>query len=301
MPNHILITGASGLVGSRLTELLFSQGHKVFHLSRSAKAGRVPVLVWDVNKKYIDPKAFEGIDTIIHLAGAGVADKRWTETHKKDILESRTHSTRLLFEKLKEGNHTIKNFISASAIGLYGFTLTDNLFTESSPSGSDFLAQVVKDWEAEVDKISSLGIRVVKIRIGIVLSKTGGALEQMARPVKFGVGSPLASGKQYMSWIHIDDLCGLFIKAMEDLKMSGDYNAVAPYPVTNEEMVKTIGKILHRPLWAPHVPAFVLQMVVGEMAQVVINGSNVSSRKAEEAGYKFKFKKLEDALGDLLK
>jgi uncharacterized protein len=301
MPNHILITGASGLVGSRLTELLLVQGHKVFQLSRSAKPGKVPVFVWDVDKKYIDPKAFEGVDTIIHLAGAGVADKRWTEKHKKDILQSRTKSSELLFEKLNEGNHSVKNFISASAIGLYGFTMSDVLFTEDSKAGGDFLAQVVKAWEAEVDKISSLGIRVVKIRIGIVLSKDGGAFEQMARPVKLGVGSPLASGKQYMSWIHIDDLCGLFIKAMTDNKMTGAYNGVAPNAVTNKDMTHAIAKSLNKTLWAPNVPSFILRIILGEMAEAVINGSNISSQKAEEAGYEFKFKTLESALNDLVK
>jgi uncharacterized protein len=301
MPNHILITGASGLVGSRLTQMLSAQGHSVSHLSRSAKTGKIPTYVWDVAKKYIDPKAFNDIDTIIHLAGAGVADKRWSGKHKKDILESRTHSSQLLYEKLREGNHDVKSFVSASAIGLYGFTLSNKLFTESSPAGNDFLAGVVKAWEDEVDQISKLNIRVVKIRIGIVLSEKGGALEQMARPIKLGVGSPLGSGKQYMSWIHIDDLCGLFIKAMDDSKMNGAYNGVTSNPVTNEEMVRTIGKVLHRPILTPNVPAYVLRMVVGEMAQIVVNGSNISSRKAEEAGYEFKFKKLEGALIDLLK
>jgi uncharacterized protein (TIGR01777 family) len=298
MPKHILITGASGLVGSRLTQMLLAEGYSVSHLSRSSKPGKIPSFVWDVEKKYIDPEAFKGVDTIIHLAGAGVADKRWNEKHKKDILESRTHSSRLLFEKLNKGNHNVKNFISASAIGLYGFSLSDKLFTESSPAANDFLATVVKAWEDEVDPISTLNIRVVKIRIGIVLSKKGGALQQMAKPVKLGVGSPLASGKQYMSWIHIDDLCGLFIKAVEHSKMTGAYNGVAPVPITNEEMTKAIAKVLNRPLFTPNVPAFVLRIVVGEMAQIVINGSNISSGKAQDAGYDFKFKNIGSALND---
>jgi uncharacterized protein (TIGR01777 family) len=301
MPKQILITGASGLVGSRLTQLLLAQGHSVSHLSRSSKQGKIPTYVWDVEKKYIDPNAFKETDTIIHLAGAGVADKRWSAQHKKDILESRTNSSRLLFEKLKDGNHSVKNFISASAIGLYGFTLSDKIFTETSPPANDFLATVVKAWEEEVDQIGQLNIRVVKIRIGIVLSEKGGALEQMARPVKLGIGSPLASGKQYMSWIHIDDLCGLFIKTVEDSKMIGAYNGVAPHPVTNEEMTKSIAKTLNRPLFAPNVPSFVLRIMVGELAEIIVNGSNISSRKAEEAGFNFKFKTLESALNGLLK
>ncbi len=299
--SNILITGATGLVGKKLTELLLSRNHRVAHLVRSPKQGTVPSFKWDIERKYIDPKALEGIDTIIHLAGAGVADKRWSEAWKKEILESRTRSSRLLYETLKNTKNEVKNFISASAIGLYGFTLSDKLFTEQSVSGNDFLAEVVRSWELEVDQIEQLNIRVVKIRIGIVLAKEGGALEQMAKPVKLFVGSPLASGKQYMSWIHIDDLCGIFIKAAEDQHMHGAYNGVAPHPVTNAALTKEIAKALHKPMWAPNVPGPVLKLVVGEMANIVINGSNVSSRKVEEAGYEFKFKSLNKTLSDLFK
>ncbi len=301
MSRQILITGASGLVGSRLTKLLIQQGHHVSHLSRSKKEGTIPAVIWDVERSYIDPAALEGVDTIIHLAGAGVAEKRWNDKNKKEILESRTHSSRLLFEKLKENKHQVKNFISASAIGIYGFTLGDFLFTEESNYGNDFLAQVVKQWESEVDMINQLGIRVVKIRIGVVLSEKGGALAQMAVPVKLYVGSPLASGQQYLSWIHIDDLCAIFLKAVNDMQMNGAYNGVAPHPVTNEEMTVAMAKALKRPLWAPNVPAFVLRLVVGEMAGIIINGSNVSSAKIENAGYRFRFPDLNGALEDLLK
>lgn len=300
MPHHILITGASGMIGKKLTELLLSRNHTVAHLGRTVKKGSVASYRWDVDKKYIDPKAVEGVDTIIHLAGAGVADKRWSEAWKKEILESRTHSSRLLFDTLKQNKHQVKNFISASAIGIYGFTLSNQLFHEESQPGNDFLAQVVKAWEHEVDQIQSLDIRVAKIRIGIVLGKEGGALEQMAKPVKLYVGSPLATGKQYMSWIHIDDLCGIFIKAVEDQTMHGAYNGVAPHPVTNEVMTKAMAHALHRPLWAPNVPAFVLKLAVGEMANIVINGSNVSAKKVEEAGYVFESPLLDQALNDLL-
>ena len=300
MPNHILITGASGLIGKQLTELLLSKNHKVSHLGRSVKKGAVPSYQWDIEKKYIDPRALEGIDTIIHLAGAGVSDHRWSEEWKKEILESRTHSSRLLFETLKQGKHQVKNVIAASAIGIYGFTMSNQLYNEESKPGDDFLAQVVRAWEEEVDQIQSLGIRVVKIRIGIVLSEKGGALKQMAKPVKLFVGSPLATGKQYVSWIHIDDLCGIFAKAVEDNRMTGAYNAVAPRAVTNKEITEAMAKALHRPLWIPSVPAFVLKIVVGEMANIVINGSNVSAEKVEEAGYAFRFKELSEALKDLL-
>jgi len=300
MPKQILITGASGLVGSRLTQLLIEQGHHVSHLSRSDKNGPIPTFVWDVEKKHVDEKAFNNIDTIIHLAGAGVADKRWNTKRKEEIKESRTHSTRLLYEKLKENKHEVKTFICASAIGYYGFTLSDKVFTEDSEAGNDFLAQVVKAWEAEADQISLLGIRVAKIRTGIVLSKKDGALEQMALPVKLFIGSPLASGEQYISWIHIDDLCGIFIKAVNDEQVTGPYNGVAPQPVTNKAMTVGIARVLKRPLWVPKVPAFILKLVVGEMADSVINGSNVSSSKIENAGYHFEFPDLDMALKDVL-
>ncbi|HEY5823149.1 MAG TPA: TIGR01777 family oxidoreductase [Cyclobacteriaceae bacterium] len=300
MPKQILITGASGLVGSRLTQLLIEQGHHVSHLSRSEKKGLIPTFIWDVEKKYIDSNAFNNIDTIIHLAGSGVADKRWNEKNKKEIEESRTRSTKLLCDKLKEHQHQVKTFICASAIGYYGFTLSSEPFTEESKPGNDFLAEVVKAWEAEADQISLLGTRVAKIRIGIVLSKNDGALKQMALPIKLLVGSPLASGMQYMSWVHIDDLCGIFIKSVNDTRIIGAYNGVAPHPVTNKEMTTNIARILKRPLWAPNVPAFVLKLVVGEMADIVINGSNVSSSKIESAEYQFRFPNLNEALNDVL-
>jgi len=300
MAKKILITGASGLVGNRLTELLLQKGYQVSHLGRTKREGKVISFVWDVEKGILDLNALAGVDTIIHLAGAGVADTRWTESRKKEILESRTKSTALLFNTLKNGNHTITSFVSASAIGYYGFGLSDEVFSEESKSGSDYLAQVTRQWEEEVEKIGSLNIRVVKLRIGIVLSEKGGALTEMVRPIKLGVGSPLGSGKQYLTWIHLDDLCEMFIKAVEDSTMKGSYNAVGPEWVTNEEMTKTIAKVLNKPLWLPAVPGFVLKVILGEMADLVIYGSKISSTKIQKTGFKFKFVWLEEALKDLL-
>lgn len=302
MATSILITGASGLVGSRLTELLLQKGFQVSHLGREKKSGSVKSFVWDVRNGIIDPKALEGIDAIIHLAGAGVADKRWSEERKKEILESRTKSSALLYTALKNEKHSVKTVVSASAIGIYGFGLDNTkIMTEESPSGKDYLSNVVVEWEREVDHIISLGIRVAKVRIGIVLSEKGGALAEMAKPVNLGVGSPLGTGRQLLSWIHLDDLCGIFIKIVEDDKMSGVYNGVSSHAVTNSEMTKAIADALHKPYWAPNVPAFVLKIVVGEMAVIILNGSNVSSEKIERAGYKFKFTDLDAALKDLFK
>ncbi len=301
MAKNILITGATGLVGSQLTELLLQKGYHVSHLGRTKRTGKVPSYVWNVDNGTMDKDAFKGVDTIIHLAGAGVADKRWTTARKKEILDSRIKSTRLLFETLKKEAHQVKSFISASAIGLYGFTTGGEVFTEDSKPGTDFLAQVTRQWEEEVDTLSFLGIRVVKLRIGIVLSDKGGALPAMAKPIRFGVGAPLGTGKQYLSWIHLDDLCAMFLKAAEDETMKGPYNAVGPQWVTNQEMTKSIASVLSMPLWLPPVPAFVMKIIIGEMAVIVVNGSKVSSGKIQDTGFKFQFIELTAALNDLLR
>lgn len=298
--SKVLITGASGLIGSRLTEILLNQTHQVVHLGRSARQGRVKSFVWDVDKQTMDAASLEGVDAIVHLAGAGVADKRWTAARKKEILDSRIQSTELLYKTLQQKKHSVKVLVAASAIGYYGFGLDDKLFTEDSPPGQDFLAQVTQQWEAQVSKIETLGIRVVKIRVGIVLSDKGGALVEMARPIRWGLGAPLGSGKQVMSWIHIDDLCELFAKAITDSKMTGVYNGVAPHPVNNKELTVAMAKTLKKPLWLPNVPAFVLQLLVGEMGVMVVNGSNVSANRVSETGFEFRYSKIESALSALM-
>lgn len=301
MAKNILITGASGLVGTRLTELLLQKQYQVSHLGRSRKEEKISSFQWNVSTGVMDEGAFKNVDTIIHLAGAGVADKRWTEARKKEILESRTKSTALLFEKLKSKTHAIKTVVSASAIGYYGFGESDEILTEQNLPGSDFLAQVTKQWEEEVDKISNFGIRTVKLRIGIVLSDRGGALAQMAAPVKWGVGASLGSGKQWVSWIHLDDLCKMFIKAIEDESLSGAYNATGTGYCTNQELTKAIAAALSKPLWLPPVPGFVLKIMLGEMAEMVLSGSKVSSQKIQLTGFVHQFKNLDEAVADLLK
>ena len=296
MTTSILLTGASGLVGTRLTDMLLQKGYQVAHLGRSKRPGKVPSYVWNVAKGEFDPEALNGVDAIIHLAGAGVAEKRWTSRRKKEILESRTKSSALLYETLKKINNKVRAVVSASAIGYYGFGLDEKtLFTEESKPGNDYLSRVVVAWEREVDAIASLGIRVVKIRIGIVLSDKGGALKEMAGPIKIGIGSPLGSGKQILSWIHLDDLCAMFIRAVEDESMKGAYNAVSPQPVTNHDMTIVLAKVLNRPLLLPPVPAFVLRIMIGEMTDIVVNGRNVSSEKIRKTGFTFKFTDLKSA------
>ena len=301
MHKNILITGASGLVGSRLTELLLQKVYQVSHLSRSNKGGPIPIFQWNVSKQEIEKAAIEQTDTIIHLAGAGIADKRWTDKQKKEILDSRVKSTQLLYEALRQGKHNVKTFVAASAIGIYGFARSDIVFNEDSKPADDFLADVVRQWEAAVDKIEALGIRVVKIRIGILLSDRGGALKEMMQPIKWGVGSPLGNGKQYLSWIHIDDVCRIFIKAIEDEEMRGAYNAVSPSPTTNKELTVAIARVLRKPLWLPNVPSFVLKMLLGEMADLVLKGCQVSAAKIQKEGYQFLFTDLAVALNDLLR
>lgn len=295
-----MITGASGLIGKRLTELLLQKGHQVSHLGRKKSNGLVPSYVWDVKRGTIDTNALKGIDTIIHLAGAGIADKPWTKERKREILESRTQSTQLLHKTLQQNPNSVKAFISASAIGYYGFEASDKTFTENSEAGNDFLASVTRQWEEEVEKLKTLSLRVAKIRIGIVLSTEGGALKPMLLPIKYFVGSPLGSGKQWMSWIHMDDLCAMFIHIAENEKLDGVYNATSPTAATNAEFTKAIAAVLKRPIWLPKVPEFVLTILLGEMASLITQGSKVASKKIQESGFVFQYATLEGALENLL-
>lgn len=298
---RVLITGGSGLVGRRLTDMLIEKGYEVCWLSRTADTvSRIKKYVWDIRKGYIDPAALAETDYIIHLAGAGVADKAWTTSRKQEILESRTLSTALLAQALRETPNHVKAVIGASAIGWYGLDTGDRLLTENAPAAQDFLARVVQAWEAETDLIAKSGIRVAKIRIGIVFSSEGGALPKLAQPVRLYAGAPLGSGKQWMSWIHIDDLCRLFIWAMENPQASGAYNAVAPNPATNEAVTKAVGKILHRPILPLNVPAFTIKLMFGEMGGIVLGGNKVSSNRVLQEGFVFQYPELEGTLRQLL-
>ena len=298
--SKILITGATGLIGTHLTGMLQRQGHEVVHLSRRKSNGAIKTFEWNIEKHVIEEDAFEGVDTIIHLAGAGIADKPWTEARKREIVESRTHSTRLLYEALAKRRHAVTSFISASAIGYYGFADDAEMLVETDPPGTDFLAGVVKKWEDEIDQISALNIRVVKIRVGVVLTMEGGALKEIVKPVKLYAGAPLGKGNQYLSWIHIDDLCRVFSYAVEHKTFTGAYNAVAPEPVTNRLLTTEIARILRKPNLLPAVPGFVLKILFGEMADLVLKGSKVSSKKLEDTGFEFQYASLDKALADLL-
>lgn len=300
-PKKILITGGSGTIGNRLTALLIKVGFDVSHLGRSARESSIPSFVWDPSKNIIDKNALDGVDVIIHLAGAGISDRRWTRRWKEEILLSRTQSTRLLRKALEEGGHQVKTFISASGIGYYGLEHSrTGPFKETDPAGVDFMAGVTVAWENEVLKINDPAIRKVIIRTGVALSLEGGALDKLVKPIRYFVGAPLGTGNQFFNWIHIDDLCRLYLKAIEDPKMSGPYNAIAPNPVTNRELTRMIAHTLKRPLILPAVPAFIVRLIAGEVADVVLKGGKISSEKIERAGFDFKFRTIDRALQDLL-
>jgi len=297
---RILITGGTGLIGGRITKILRDSGEEVAYLSRTpSHVSKIPAYAWDIEKQEIDPACLENTETIIHLAGAGVADKRWTPERKEVILQSRTKSTALLHKLLSENEHTIKTVVCASAIGYYGYQ-NGEWKTEEAEPASDFLADVTKAWEDASDRLAETGVRLVKIRIGIVLTMEGGALKELARPIQWWAGAPLGSGNQYMSWIHINDLCNMFVHALKNEDMSGPYNGVSPNPVTNAEFTKEVARILNKPLILPNVPPFALRMLVGEMAEMLLGGSRISSEKIAETGFQFKFPLLPDALADLL-
>ena len=285
------------MVGQDLSQRLDELGYEVCHLSRKENLhAKYPAYRWDVEEGFVDPRALD-VDHIIHLAGESVASGRWSASRKKRIYDSRIKSTQLLAGAINEGKTNVKSFIGASAIGLYGADTGNQTVTEDSPSGHDFLATVVKDWEAATDQI--VGIPVAKVRIGVVLSNEDGALPKMLLPIKFGVGAPLGSGKQYMSWIHIDDLVRIFIHILQN-QLEGTFNAVAPHPETNTAFTKKVAEVLRRPLWMPNVPTFAMKALLGEMAGIVLGGSNVSCERIEKTGFDFHYRNLTPALKNLL-
>lgn len=302
MAKSVLITGASGLVGSRLTEVLLAQGYQVSHLGRSRTSkNHVKSYIWNIQERFIEDGAIEKSNIVVHLAGAAVADKRWTSSRKQEILKSRVQTTQLLFEKLSAVNHACETVISASAIGYYGIDTDDKWLDEESPAGSGFLAEVTRQWEQQSALLMKLKLRVVMLRTGIVLSDKGGALPRIAQTIRLNLGSVLGTGTQYMSWIHIDDLCGIITNSIEDNRIEGAYNAVAPNPVTNKVFTQTLAQVLGKSIWLPAVPGFLLKIVLGKMAGLVLGGNRVSSRKIQSAGYQFKYSNLITALSALFK
>lgn len=302
MPQTVLLTGGTGTIGHHLTALLRKQGYQVSLLSRSNHAiPNVKTYLWDVIKGTIDPEAITTADHIIHLAGAGIADERWTDERKREIMDSRTKSADLLAETLKTQPHHVKTFISSSAIGYYGGDTKDRPMVESSPAGSDFLAQVTRQWERSADQMTDLGIRTVKIRTGVVLTMEGGALPKLVQPLKLGVGAPIGTGHQYISWIHINDICRIYLTALTDESWQGAYNGVAPNPVTNEGLTREIAAVIHRPIILPRIPAFTIKLLFGELAVTVLGSSLVINKRIkDETGFTYEFPDLKNALLNLL-
>jgi len=274
-------------------------GHTISILSR--KDNYIPgvkTYVWDVYHDKIDHNCMTDVDTIIHLAGENIAAKKWTPKRKQQIIDSRVLSTQLLYKTIKETNATIDTMISASAVGYYG-DCGEEILTEESASGYGFMADCCKQWEEAVDKGKSHGIRIVKFRIGVILAKGEGALHSLEQPIKFFVGAPLGSGKQWVPWVHIDDIVSMFANAVENPLMNGAYNACAPFPVTNATLTKSLAQILHRPIWPFNVPESMLKLILGEMSEVIFISTNASAQKLLSADFRFKYTQLKDALSDI--
>jgi len=295
----VLITGGSGMVGTKLTNMLLAKGHEVAHLSRSSKEQKdVEVYVWDVKAGTIDANAINDVDAIVHLAGAGVADERWTDERKKVILSSRVETAKLLIKVLTENQHQVKTFLSASGMGYYGDN-GEKEMNESDEVGDDFLAEVCKYWEKSTEPIGEMGIRRAVFRISLVLSRKGGALPKMDIPVKMGLGSYFGNGKQIYSWIHIEDLCRLFIEALEEDHFHGIYNAATPHQLSNRAFTKVLANVMGRPFIPAPVPSFMLKIALGEMSETVLGSIALNMTKLKATGFTFKHPMLNDALSNL--
>jgi uncharacterized protein (TIGR01777 family) len=303
----VLITGGTGMIGQALAKQLLANGYDVIILSRNPKRSSRPHLSyakWDVEKGEIDLDALAKANTIVHLAGEGVADKRWSDKRKQAIVDSRVQSGNLLVKALSENKHQVKTFIAASAIGWYGpdtVKSLENGFVETDAADDSYLGNTCNLWEQSTEAIGSMGIRLVRLRIGIVFNKKGGALAEFLKPAKFALATILGNGKQIVSWIHHHDLCKMIQYAIETPALQGVYNAVAPNPVTNKKLVLTIAKNTYPIYFPSFVPSFLLKIILGEMSIEVLKSTNVSAQKIQDAGFVFDFPNVEEAIIDLIK
>jgi uncharacterized protein (TIGR01777 family) len=302
----ILITGGTGMIGSVLVPALLDKGHRPIVLVR----GKIPVgknndervtySIWDPANGIIDDSVVRSSDAIIHLAGTNVAEKRWTNKRKEEIVQSRVKSGALLSKVLSHPNK-VKAVVSSSAIGWYGpdpVVPNPAPFKETDPADESFLGQTCLQWEQSIEAIAQMGIRLVKLRTGIVLGKKGGALEEFRKPLKFGIATTLGTGKQVLSWIHIDDLVRLFITAVEDERFNGVYNAVSPHPITNKELIKALASQRGKFNIPIRVPSFALKLALGELSVEILKSATVSSSKVEQTGFNFEYGRIEKALED---
>ncbi|MGB3074423.1 MAG: TIGR01777 family oxidoreductase [Chitinophagales bacterium] len=295
----ILITGGSGLIGNHLTQLLRQEGYGVIHLSRKKRSSNVTTYEWNPDAGEIDDAAIVNADYIIHLAGANVAEHRWTKKYKAEILRSRTQSAALMYAALERTPNKVQAIISASAIGYYG-DRGDEWLQEDAPPANDFLATTCLQWEAAVNKISALNKRVVILRTGIVLSKDGGALPPLVQPIRFGIAPIFGNGEQYYPWIHIDDLSRMYLHAINNETMRGAYNAVAPTPERFYALMNTIAKVMHRKKLNIPLPMFALEMVLGEFVKSLAMSTRCSADKMVGSGFEFRYRELEAALAALI-
>jgi hypothetical protein len=298
----VLITGATGLIGQEIVKQCHKQEINVHYLTTSksklSTEANYKGFYWNPNTNEIDHNCFKGVSAIINLVGASIS-KRWTDSYKKEILESRTKTAQLLQDTIKAHNYQIDHVVSASAIGIYPTSLT-NYYEEDATQVSDtFLGDVVEQWEAAVDGFKTLGCKLAKIRIGLVLAKDGGALPEIVKPIKFGAGAAFGDGKQWQSWIHVQDLASIFMYVLQN-QLEGIYNGVAPNAVTNKELTKAAASVLQRPLILPNIPKFAMKLALGEMHILLFESQRVSSQKIENKGFNFTYANLRPALEDLL-
>ncbi|MDO5105567.1 TIGR01777 family oxidoreductase [Capnocytophaga sp.] len=288
----VLITGANGMVARRLSSVL-AERYTLRFLTREPLASNE--FLWDIDKRYVAAEALEGVNHLIHLAGVSVAQKRWSRKQKQKICDSRVQSAALLLQCLKERGVMLQTFISASAVGYYGTQTTERIFTETDPHGADFLSDVCVQWEQAAEAFEAVSRRVVIMRLGTVLSGEAGALPQMAATVRYGFGAALATGKQYVTWVDVDDVCR-FVQFALSTDISGAFNVVASEAVTNAELMKAIANALQQKLWLPNVPAYIIRCMFGEMAVLLLEGSRVSNEKTKAAGFAFRYESLSEAL-----
>ena len=296
----VLITGYSGLIAKQISTYLVQKGFIVKGLTQNKKQLSESVFYWNVNEQLIDKRALENVDYIIHLAGAGIADKRWTTKRKKEIIDSRVNSSLFLAKSLKETNTKIKALIGTSAIGYYGAVTSDKIFTEADDSGIDFLGTCCLQWEKSYQAFNELTDRMVILRLPTVLSKNGGALQKIVPIVKLGLASPLGNGRQYMPIVSMDDLVKLYEFVLKNTHIEGTFNANAPCDITNKELMMGLATSLHKPFFMPSVPAFILKALYGELACVLLKGSRVSSDKLTREGFIFSHTTLESILKSVL-
>jgi uncharacterized protein len=298
-PHQILITGGNGLVGKPLTQALLEHGHRVSHLSR--QPGFIPGVTtygWDVPNGQIDERCLDGVDTIIHLAGADIASQAWTVARKQELISSRTESIRLLYQLMRQQAHSVQAVISASGIVYYG-NRGDDVLTEQSAPATDFLADCTRQWEAAVDEGTAQNLRVVKFRTGVVLTKDGGALPALVQPVEAGYGAPIGNGNQWVSWIHLQDVVGLYVLAVTDFSLKGVFNQTAPQPVTNRQLVAAIAQQFNKSLWMPATPGFLLKMIMGERSSFVLGSIKAPPSALLQHQYQFAYPAIREALSSI--